>query len=69
MGLVYKYARAEDDLLPHHAPLSALANSTNMQRPASIPSYHVVNHLSKRSLLIAINCIAGLSIFFFGYDQ
>ena len=34
-----------------------------------IPSYHVVHKLEKRSLLIAINCIAALSIFFFGYDQ
>ena len=34
-----------------------------------IPSYNVVHKLEKRSLLIAINCIAGLSIFFFGYDQ
>lgn len=30
---------------------------------------NVANHLEKRSLLIAINSIAALSIFFFGYDQ
>ncbi|CAI6340101.1 unnamed protein product [Periconia digitata] len=30
---------------------------------------NVVHRLEKRSLLIAINCIAGLSILFFGYDQ
>lgn len=30
---------------------------------------NVANHLEKRSLLIAINTIAALSIFFFGYDQ
>jgi hypothetical protein len=35
----------------------------------TIPSYNVVHKLEKRSLLIAINCVAGLSIFFFGYDQ
>ena len=29
----------------------------------------MVHKQQKRSLLIAINCIAGLSIFFFGYDQ
>ncbi|KAF9630652.1 hypothetical protein BFW01_g1214 [Lasiodiplodia theobromae] len=29
----------------------------------------VASNLEKRSLLIAVNCIAGLSIFFFGYDQ
>ena len=34
-----------------------------------IPSYNVVHKLEKRSLLIAINCVAALSIFFFGYDQ
>ena len=34
-----------------------------------IPKYNVVHKLQKRSLLIAINCVAGLSIFFFGYDQ
>lgn len=34
-----------------------------------IPRSNVVHKLEKRSLLIAINCIAGLSIFFFGYDQ
>ena len=34
-----------------------------------IPRANVVHRLEKRSLLIAINCIAALSIFFFGYDQ
>ena len=29
----------------------------------------VANKLQKRSLLIAVNLVAGLSIFFFGYDQ
>lgn len=28
-----------------------------------------MHQLQKRKLLIAINCVAGLSIFFFGYDQ
>ena len=31
--------------------------------------YNVANKLQKRSLLIAVNLVAGLSIFFFGYDQ
>ncbi|KAF3761917.1 general substrate transporter [Cryphonectria parasitica EP155] len=31
--------------------------------------FNVANHLEKRALLIAINSIAALSIFFFGYDQ
>ena len=34
-----------------------------------ISKYNVVHKYEKRSLLIAINCVAGLSIFFFGYDQ
>ena len=34
-----------------------------------ISKHNVVHKLEKRSLLIAINCIAALSIFFFGYDQ
>jgi sugar porter (SP) family MFS transporter len=39
---------------------------TTMDR---LPGFNVANRLQKRSLLIAINCIAALSIFFFGYDQ
>ena len=35
----------------------------------TIPSWNVVHKLQKRKLLIAINALAGLSIFFFGYDQ
>ena len=34
-----------------------------------IPRSNVVHTLKKRNLLAAINCVAGLSIFFFGYDQ
>lgn len=34
-----------------------------------IPSWNIVHKLEKRNLLIAINCIAALSILFFGYDQ
>ncbi|KAJ5930375.1 hypothetical protein N7466_005868 [Penicillium verhagenii] len=34
-----------------------------------IHSWNVVHKLEKRQLLIAINCIAALSILFFGYDQ
>jgi MFS family permease len=30
---------------------------------------NISHRLEKRKLLIAINCVAGLSIFFFGYDQ
>ncbi len=31
--------------------------------------HNVVHSLVDKKLLIAINCVAGLSIFFFGYDQ
>ncbi|KAI9813003.1 MAG: hypothetical protein M1832_006440 [Thelocarpon impressellum] len=34
-----------------------------------ISTWNVVHRFEKRGLLIAINCVAGLSIFFFGYDQ
>lgn len=34
-----------------------------------IPSSNVVHKLQKKSLLNAINCVAGLAILFFGYDQ
>ncbi|KAE9363916.1 general substrate transporter [Stipitochalara longipes BDJ] len=34
-----------------------------------IKKWNVAHTLQKRKLLIAINCVAGLSIFFFGYDQ
>lgn len=34
-----------------------------------IPSWNVVHKLEKRQLLIGINCVAALSILFFGYDQ
>ncbi|KAB2575309.1 Sugar transporter STL1 [Lasiodiplodia theobromae] len=32
-------------------------------------SWQVADRLEKRNLLIAVNCVAALSIFFFGYDQ
>ena len=34
-----------------------------------ISRWNVVHKLEKRQLLIAINCVAALSILFFGYDQ
>ncbi|KAJ5965616.1 hypothetical protein N7481_012330 [Penicillium waksmanii] len=34
-----------------------------------ISSWNVVHKLEKRGLLVAINCVAALSILFFGYDQ
>jgi hypothetical protein len=40
-----------------------------MSQTKQMSRWNVVHHLEKRSLLVAINCIAGLSIFFFGYDQ
>lgn len=41
----------------------------SVNRPDHIPAWNVANKLQRRKLLIAINCIAALSIFFFGYDQ
>ncbi|KAK4120147.1 general substrate transporter [Parathielavia appendiculata] len=43
-----------------------MTSATQLHR---LPGFNVANHLEKRKLLIAINSIAGLSIFFFGYDQ
>ncbi|KAK4687899.1 hypothetical protein P7C73_g2219, partial [Tremellales sp. Uapishka_1] len=37
--------------------------------PSSMSKWNVAHRYRKRGLLIAINCIAGLSIFFFGYDR
>lgn len=34
-----------------------------------LSKYKVADRLEKRPLLIAVNLVAGLSIFFFGYDQ
>ena len=38
----------------------------NMDR---VSRYNVAHRYEKRSLLILVNCVAALSIFFFGYDQ
>ena len=35
----------------------------------SISKFNVTHHFEKRALLGLINAVAGLSIFFFGYDQ
>ena len=35
----------------------------------SVSRFNVARRLEKRGLLIAINAVASLSIFFFGYDQ
>jgi MFS family permease len=37
--------------------------------PTLVTKHAVANKLEKRSLLIAVNAVACLSIFFFGYDQ
>ncbi|KAL8661718.1 MAG: hypothetical protein Q9202_005340 [Teloschistes flavicans] len=34
-----------------------------------ISKHNIVHRFERRKLLIAINCVAGLAIFFFGYDQ
>ena len=35
----------------------------------NISRFNVVRHLQKKSLLFAVNSVAALSIFYFGYDQ
>jgi hypothetical protein len=59
--------------IPHDDPPSAPQTSTAQTRNNNIMDkigqYNVVHRLQKRSLLVAINCVAALSIFFFGYDQ
>ncbi|KAK3618750.1 hypothetical protein LTR56_024453 [Elasticomyces elasticus] len=35
----------------------------------TLSQHGVANRLEQRSLLIAVNAVAALSIFFFGYDQ
>ncbi|SPO04188.1 related to sugar transport protein STP1 [Cephalotrichum gorgonifer] len=34
-----------------------------------LPGLNIANYYEKKKLLFGINCVAGLSIFFFGYDQ
>ena len=41
----------------------------NFQTPKYFQDRGVAHKLQGRSLLIAVNLVAGLSIFFFGYDQ
>lgn len=50
---------------PHLTPI----NSVTMERPASMKGFNLVHKYEKKQLLFAINCMAGLSIAFFGYDQ
>ena len=40
-----------------------------IKAPAFVSKYAVAQKLEKRALLIAVNLVAGLSIFFFGYDR
>ncbi|KAK3669741.1 hypothetical protein LTR78_010369 [Recurvomyces mirabilis] len=37
-----------------------------LKRPKYFQKHGVANRLEKRALLIAVNCVAALSIFFFG---
>jgi hypothetical protein len=41
----------------------------HFQTPKYFQDRGVAHKLQRRSLLIAVNLVAGLSIFFFGYDQ
>jgi MFS family permease len=40
-----------------------------MSRPQGISRWNLANHLGPRGLLVSVNALAALSIFFFGYDQ
>lgn len=52
-----------------YSHLSSTDSSDNMGELQRLPGFNVANHYEKRALLIAVNSIAALSIFFFGYDQ
>ena len=52
--------RYSDDLLNQSSHPTTPAELDKMDK---IPKYNVVHKLEKRSLLIAVNCLAGLSIF------
>ena len=41
----------------------------DLKKPDIFQRYAVANKLERTKLLIAVNLVAGLSIFFFGYDQ
>jgi hypothetical protein len=52
--------------IPDSKRRSLCCQQTNMDQ---LSGWRVADKLEKRSLLIAVNCVAALSIFFFGYDQ
>ncbi len=62
------YQKALGLLLYHSLSLSI---SKTRERPImdKISKYNVVHRYEKRALLVAINCVGSLAIFFFGYDQ
>jgi len=49
--------------------LIAPAHSPHIDNMENIGKWNVARKYEQRALLIAVNCVAGLSIFFFGYDQ
>lgn len=60
---------------PYTLGTSTITTTTTTRRMSPppllqrLPGANVANRLEKRALLAAINSIAALSIFFFGYDQ
>jgi len=52
---------------PYH--LVAPADSPPSNNMENISKWNVARKYEQKALLIAINAVAGLSIFFFGYDQ
>lgn len=64
----HKLTQVEEKTL-YSSSLNTTSIRAKMPTYSPTGSFNVVQRLSKRRLLIAINFLAGLSIFFFGYDQ
>ena len=54
---------------PFEVAIDSSAFSMAISTPSFVKRHAVANKLQTRALLIAVNLVAGLSIFFFGYDQ
>ena len=54
---------------PFEVAIDSSAFTMAISTPSFVKRHAVANKLQTRALLIAVNLVAGLSIFFFGYDQ
>ncbi|KAK3111378.1 hypothetical protein LTR53_013449 [Teratosphaeriaceae sp. CCFEE 6253] len=76
---IYIVDTCRDDVPPYLPVRGAIAIASNLRKRSSrmvfktansiSQRYGVANRLEKRALLIAVNLVAGLSIFFFGRDD